>query len=538
MTEELDGRKIRITALRDISDREIARNRLLQEAKRRKIFMEKSGDGIVITDRNHKVIEANKRFADMLGYTPEEMTSLHIWDWEAVHSEENIRQSPLDLATLDHFFESRHRRRNGTIYDAEVQSSGAMIGGELIAFNIVRDITRRKRVERELLQAKHKAELASKHKSEFLANMSHEIRTPLNGIMGMLQLMQAEPLTPSLRNYVKNALQASGRLTGLLGDILDLSQVEAGMLKIQPVIFNFHESLHSLEALFKPAFMEKGVSLHIHLDADIPTYMIGDVTRLQQILTNLVGNGLKFTDTGSVTVEVSSLPQTRPDQRRLLFSVIDTGIGIPDENISTLFNAFVQVENNLTRKYQGAGLGLAISRHLISLLGGNMSIHSQVDAGTSFHFSLPFTISVKPLPQQPGTIADDGENCCLRILLAEDDSISQLVVSTVLSNLGHQVHTAKNGREVLEILKVIPHFDALLIDIQMPVMNGVEVTRILRTDPEYTDCAGIPIIAMTAYAMAGDRETFLASGMDDYISKPINPDLLVAVLRRVTATKQ
>ena len=297
--------------------------------------------------------------------------------------------------------------------------------------------------------------MASKHKSEFLANMSHEIRTPLNGIMGMLQLMQSEPLPPSLKDYVDNALQASERLTRLLGDILDLSQVEAGMLKIQPVIFNIQESMHSLEALFKPAFMEKGITLSINLSPEVPTYMIGDVTRLQQILTNLVGNALKFTDKGSVTVDVSALPETKPDQRKLLFSVIDTGIGIADEKISALFNAFIQVENNLTRKYQGAGLGLAISRHLVSLLGGNMSINSQEGKGTAFYFSLPFAISPRPLQQRTGPTSSNGVNDNLRILLAEDDSISQLVVSKVLGNLGHQVHTAKNGREVLEPFLIV-----------------------------------------------------------------------------------
>ena len=527
-----EGRITRVTALRDISVSTSTRDKLLEEARRRKMLMDRSGDGIVITNRNHRVIEANQRFADMLGYSVEEMTGLHIWDWEVTRSEETIRQSPLDPATIDHFFETRHRRRDGSVYDAEVQSSGAVIGGEPMAFAIVRDITARKRAERQLLVAKQKAETASKHKSEFLANMSHEIRTPLNGIMGMLRLMQGEPLTPTLVDYVDNALQASERLTRLLGDILDLSQVEAGMLKLQTQVFSIRETLQSLEKLFMPAFLKKGVSLVTTLAPDTPSWVRGDVTRLQQILTNLVGNALKFTETGSITVEVAPLSHDDPERIRLLFSVSDTGIGIPDDRIDGLFDAFVQVENNFTRKYQGAGLGLAISRRLIMLLGGNMSISSEEGRGTAFFFALPFTLADQQHEQPIATPTRVGKS--LTILLAEDDSINQLVVSKVLDNLGHQVHTARNGQEVLDILKLMPRFDALLIDIQMPVMDGVEVAQILRSSPEYAHYADLPIVAMTAYAMAGDREAFLASGMDEYIAKPIDPEALAAILGRVT----
>lgn len=537
MSREIGGKIVRVTALRDITEPQQTKTRLLQEAQRRKILMAQSGDGIVITDGSHKVLEANQKFADMLGYPLEEMTKLHIWDWEVKHSAEKIRQSPVDLATLSHFFETRHRRCDGSVYDAEVQSSGALIGNEPIAFAVVRDITNRKRAEKELILAKNSAETASRHKSEFLANMSHEIRTPLNGIMGMLQLMQSEPLTGNLKDYVDNALLASKRLTRLLGDILDLSQVEAGMLKIQPVIFDLKSSILSIQQLFQPAFLKKDVELKFTVSKEIPTFLVGDATRLQQILTNLVGNSLKFTEKGSVTIDLCLLTPVRGNQCRILFTVKDTGIGISDEILPTLFNAFVQAEHSFTRKYQGAGLGLSISKHLISLLGGNMAITSTENKGTSFYFSIPFPLaSSQQNSEENGQ--QKGTNSALKILLAEDDDISQFVVSRVLQNLGHQVHPVKNGREALDILREISDFDILLLDIQMPVLDGVEVTRILRSKSEYQKYASIPIVAMTAYAMAGDKETFLDCGMNDYISKPVDPAELIKVLERVVANSK
>jgi PAS domain S-box-containing protein len=538
VTERIKGKQIRITALWDITDRKKAENKWRTEAKRRKQLMAQSGDGIVITDQNQKVVESNQRFADMLGYPLEKMTDLYTWDWEAKWTESELREYHVDPAALNHFFETKHRRRDGLIYDAEVQLSASLIDDELLSFAVVRDITQRKRAEKELRHAKLTAETANRHKSEFLANMSHEIRTPLNGMMGMLKLMQAEPLSSEVQEYVNNALIASERLTKLLSDILDLSQVEAGLLNIEPVTFNFREAMHSIQQLFVPSFKEKRIDFSLHISPDVPKLLIGDITRIQQILINLAGNALKFTQTGSVTIDATDLASVKPGHCRVLFTVSDTGIGIPHEKIDTLTDAFAQVDSSFTRQYQGAGLGLSICKHLTGLLGGNIAISSEENRGTSIYFSIPFRLAARPDTAANVTVNQSVPYRSLKILLAEDDPISQMVVSRVLVNSGHRVKCVNNGEEVIETLRQNNSYDLLLMDIQMPVMDGVEVTRKLRTAPEFKHAANIPIIAMTAYAMTGDKETFLGYGMNDYIAKPIDPELLKVIVYKVTSLRQ
>lgn len=536
MTNDRDDKKIRVTALRDITERKRSETQFKNEAQRRQILMAKCGDGIAIIDHNHRIIEANQRFADMLGYPLTEMVNLYVWNWEAQYDKSDIQDTFAPGNYLDRIFETLHRRKDGTTYNAEVRASVAIIDNDPVVFSIVRDITKRKHIEQDLIRAKNDAESANQHKSEFLANMSHEIRTPLNGIIGMLNLMQTSALTPDLEQFVTSALQASQRLTNLLTDILDLSQVEAGMLKIQPESFTLMDSIESIKQLFTPAFRDKNVALIIAIGPDIPATLIGDVTRVQQILINLIGNALKFTHAGSVTLEISRLSTPAADSCRLLFSVTDTGIGIPGEKIDSLFDAFVQIDSGFSRKYQGAGLGLSISRHLISLLGGNMSIVSEENRGTSFYFSIPFGISTTPVDKIVLEHKEPAPCQNLKILLAEDDAINRLVVKKLLENAGHQVQTVQNGEDVISSLLKKERFDVLLLDIQMPVMDGIEATRIIRTSPELHAHADIPIIAMTAHAMTGDKEIFLNSGIDGYLPKPLEPNALMTMLQRLMAS--
>ena len=391
----------------------------------------------------------------------------------------------------------------------------------------VLDVTERNR-------ALEQAEAANQAKSEFLANMSHEIRTPLNGLMGILQLMKITPLNNEQVGFIDNAMQAGKRLTGLLGDILDLSRIEAGKMTIVKEPFDFKDAMDAVVQLFEPIAAEKGLKLKVHIDPSIPGRVVGDTPRLQQVLTNLVGNAIKFTPEGSVDITAYYLKPVNGTEPRVLFSVSDTGIGIPDDMLGKLFKPFSQVEEKYTRKFQGAGLGLAISRRLVGLMGGTMAVESGEGLGAVFHFCLPLKPEEAFVPESPGEVAVVLDS--LKILLAEDDEISAIATIRLLEGMGHKVICVIDGELVLEKLRE-DHFDLVLMDVQMPRLDGVEATSKIRGGAAGKGNAGIPIVAMTAYAMAGDKEQFLKSGMDGYLSKPLDMGELKAVLSSVLKDK-
>ncbi len=403
--------------------------------------------------------------------------------------------------------------------------TGAVIG--VVEYGV--DVT-------ELRQAKEMAQAADRAKSAFLANMSHEIRTPLNGIMGMLELMHLTGLTPEQTDYADTAVQSCKRLVQLLSDILDLSRIEAGMLALRHEPMNIPEVLTQTRDLFAPMARKQGLELVLSVDPAVPERVVGDQARLQQVLTNIVGNALKFTRQGHVVIEAWPLPSPSDARCRILFSVTDTGIGIPDQKLDRLFKPFSQLSEGYTRDHDGSGLGLSICKRLMELMGGDITVHSDPGSGTAIFLNLPFGLVAEG---QGAEVRDRAEEPAAglagsRILLVEDDTVSSLAARTLLQRKGAEVVHVRDGRQAINALRE-NLFDLVLMDIQLPVMDGVEATRIIRQGGAGEDRRDIPIIAMTAYAMNGDEDGILAAGLDGYISKPLEISRLFRVISEILA---
>ncbi len=406
-------------------------------------------------------------------------------------------------------------------------------GNPVALEGIVRDITSRKDAQIKLEQEQHKAQVANLAKSEFLASMSHEIRTPLNGVLGVLQLMQTTDLDAEQKQFILTAIQSSKRLNMVLSDILDISRVEAGKLTIQTKLFSLNELMQQVSDLFQSLAQQVDVDLFFHTDPRIPTQVVGDPARLQQILNNMVGNALKFTTVGSIMVDAYSLPIHHLGQCRVLFTVSDTGVGIPDDKVETLFESFTQVTEGCTRKQQGVGLGLAICKRLVALMGGNLAVETEFGVGTGFYFCISFDLLESATEQTKATVEQEERSFeSLNILVADDEKVNRMVSQKMLEKAGCKVTAVKNGQQALDALRQ-DSFDVVLMDVQMPVMDGVEATKAIRCGEAGEHNKQIPIIALTAHVMAGDKEKFLEAGMDDYASKPVEVKTLRTILSKV-----
>lgn len=382
------------------------------------------------------------------------------------------------------------------------------------------DITVLKNVEKDLRIAMESADAANTAKSQFLSNMSHEIRTPMNGFMGMLQLLQTTELTDEQREFVKIASTSANSLLVLVNDILDYSKIEAGKLELEKSNFHLENLINEVLALYKITANNAGLRLETVIDRNVPVNFIGDPFRLKQIILNLMGNAIKFTEKGIVTLLVKPCIQQDGKDILLEFEVRDTGIGIPNDKVHCLFERFSQADNSNTRMYGGTGLGLAICKGLVKKMGGEIWVESIEGQGSSFYFTCVLENAVGPLEYKKLPIDKNSEpQMAINILIAEDDKVSRTIAEMVAKKTGWQVTLAENGAEAVAIFKR-KKFDIIIMDVQMPLMNGYETTAIIRT-LESLDGTYTPIIAMTSFALTGDREKCLEAGMDDYLSKPL-----------------
>jgi len=398
------------------------------------------------------------------------------------------------------------------------------------------DISRIKKVEQELELSRHVAEAANRAKSEFLANMSHEIRTPMNGVIGMTQLLRYTALTHEQAEYLDNLELSGNNLLALINDILDLAKIESGKIELEFSDFNFSLCIHDVVNIQSARIRQKGLLLSIDIQKQLPELVMGDVLRLKQIMMNLLGNAIKFTETGSISIKALLIGQDK-DQIKVRLSVQDTGIGMTTEAMERIFKPFEQADSSVTRKYGGSGLGLTICRRLTELMGGRIWAESSLGQGSTFFVELPLLISnqtvttEKPHQNRPALFSANQ----LRLLVAEDNHLNAVALCAMLHKMGHQTEVVTDGQQAIDLWQK-SHFHCILMDIQMPVMDGRLAEATIRAE-ESTMGGHTPIIALTAHALQGDRERFLAEGFDGYISKPVDMVELEAQLAKVTAKK-
>lgn len=492
-------------------------------------------DGVMVTtanlDEGPHIVFVNEALCKLSGYTEEEL----------------IGKTPRILqgadTSRDVLNDLKYRLQNGKSFQGELQNytkDGTSYwldvsitpvkndDGEVTHFTAIeRDITDRKIIEQEMSEQRDKAEQANIAKSDFLANMSHELRTPMNGIIGLSDLLMDTKLDDEQKQSVEAINNSSEGLLLLLNDILDFSKIEADEMTLENIPFDLKRAVDETINLLKPQVEKKGLQLDTYFAPTVPRGIMGDSSRIRQILTNLIGNAVKFTDKGSITVNF-----TRSQNNMIKVTVDDTGIGIPPSRLDDIFKKFTQADESTTRQYGGTGLGLAICQKLVNLMNGNIGVDSVIGQGSSFWFTIPLIeADIEIKDEKSNTTSDAVDFGNAHILVVDDHPVNLMFARKLLKKIGiERIQLADNGQEAFEYTQVAM-YDAILMDCQMPGMDGFQTTEAIRK-MHRGNALHTPIIAVTANAMKGDREKCLEAGMDDYLSKPIDPNSLIQTLQK------
>ena len=530
----------------DVTEQILSEHKIRLSEEKHRTILQTAMDGFWLLNVEGRLLEVNEAYCRMSGYSKQELLKMSIIDLEVTET------APITAAHIDKIillgedrFESRHRRKDGSVFDIEVSVQfKSMDEGRFVVF--LRDITENKKLTNqltsqneklnllnsELLIAKEKAEESDRLKSAFLANMSHEIRTPMNGILGFAELLKVPKLKDQVQQKYIEVIQKSGRrMLNIINDIVSISKIEAGEMKFTISSTNINDQIESVYEFFLPEAQRKGLWLSYKnvlslKDARVDT----DREKLYAILVNLVNNAIKFTTDGSIEFGY------KVKGKFLEFFVKDTGCGVPDQRKEIIFERFRQGSELISKPYEGAGLGLSISKAFVEMLGGSIRMESQPGKGSVFYFTLPYNTRRKLINKGkdiPSVTRSEDQMKSLKILIAEDDEESQELIAALLEDFAKQIFRADTGIEAVEACRKNPDLDLVLMDIRMPEMNGYEATQQIRQFNKE-----VIIIAETAFGLSGDREKAIVAGCTDYISKPVVPEDLLGLIHKYFHSKE
>ena len=514
----------------------------LSESKLNSIF-ESVPEGVVVSDARGVIVQCNLAMAEIFGFLPTELVGQNV----------SVLMPSTEKSKHDGYIHTYHatghkrlmsqprvvqgQRKDGTLFPVRVTINETRLDDAHFFIGVIQDYTATQHAQNLLVEAKEKAEQANRLRGEFLANMSHEIRTPMNGILGMTELALNTDDVKAQKEYLALARDSASHLLHIINQILDFSKIEAGALELEKLAIDPAQLVRHTARSLEQLAQAKGLEIEVHLDASLPDMVWLDPVRIRQVLTNLIGNAIKFTEQGRITVKAGCQMASVAGVKMMEIEVCDTGIGFDPGRIDALFSPFTQADGSITRSYGGTGLGLAITRSLVQLMGGHITARSQLGQGACFNMTFPVQVAHKMQDPSPNSVVGSGDvsevapTRGLSVLLVEDHAINRKLAEIMLQRMGHQFVVAHDGQQALDCMEKM-RFDVVLMDVMMPVMDGITALQIWRKREADQQLARTPVLMVTAHAMTGDRERFLAAGADGYVSKPMSEAALRKEIER------